>query len=94
MVPSKQLLTRKIKRKSSKVNVVISKIFLTTKFYIKNMYFTILSLVGTPNIRGTPLILGVTPNKNFGFWSKILLGKLKKIFFNCILNRDFQQNLS
>ena len=78
-------------------------------------YLTILSLVGTPNIRGTPLILGVsplisgvsplilgvtplilgvTPNKNFGFWSKKLLGKLKKIFFNYILNTDFQQNFS
>ena len=52
--------------------------------------------MGTPNIRGTPLILGVsplisgvsplilgvTPNKNFGFWSKKLFGKLKKIGFS------------
>ena len=53
----------------------------------------------TPNIRGdTPDIRGTTPNirgikkKNFGFWRKKQLEKLKKIFFNYILNTDFQQN--
>ena len=74
---------------------------------------TILSLVGTPNIRGIPLILGVLPlilgviplilgvlplilgvlkKFFFGFWRKKQLEKLKKIFFNYILNTDFQKN--
>ena len=39
MVLSRQLLIEE-ERRSSKKNVVISKIFLTTKFYINNMYFT------------------------------------------------------
>ena len=91
------------------------RLFYQLQRIVKIHPLAILSLVGTPNIRGiplilgvsplksgvsplilgvTPLILGVTTNKNFGFWSKKLLGKLKKIFFNYILNTDFQQNFS
>ena len=58
------------------------------------MVYTILSLLGTPNFRGIPLILGVTPlnlgvtplklgvppDMNVGYLVKKVLEKLKKIF--------------
>ena len=49
---------------------------------------TIISLVGTHNIWGIFRI------KIMDFGEKKILEKLKKIFFNYVLNTDFQQNFS